>query len=59
MSITGAEVPMWPTEKTRTKTPMPGCGASMIARTMAIRVIACGPRARPLASSMATAMTIV
>ncbi len=59
VSITGAAVPMWPTEKTRTKTPMPGCGASMIASTSAIRMIACGPWARPLASSMASAITTV
>ena len=59
VSITGAAVPMWPTEKTRTKTPTPGWGASMIASTRAIRMIACGPRALPLASSMAIAITAV
>ena len=59
VSITGAEVPMWPTEKTRTKTPTPGWGASMMASTRAIRMIACGPRLLPLASSMAIAITAV
>ena len=50
---------MWPTEKTTTKTPTPGCGASMMPSTSAILATAAQPRALPLASSMATATTSV
>jgi hypothetical protein len=54
VSSSGTEVPMWPTDRSRAKTPRPNCGASMMPAAMRVLVQAARPEAPLLARTTAS-----
>ena len=54
VSSSGTEVPMWPTERSRAKTPRPNCGASMMPAAISVLIMASRPVEPLLASSTAS-----
>jgi hypothetical protein len=54
VSSSGTAVPMWPTERSRAKTPRPICGASMMPAAISVLIVASRPVEPLLASSTAS-----